>query len=179
MSGNGRSWPIAVIAPTCRVSPVLGVLLTQAYPTTNTRVTGRRRACIHRGHEVSGYLSIQWSQWNAVPRFHVRLGTRRTTVLLDSVAADYLARHLAAEPGTPAPHRVVVGWLQGRIDAGMPGAGVSQWLAGEIMHATVRPELRTEHDRNAADQLDTAVSAAIAPEIMARLAEIEARLASR
>ena len=78
-----------------------------------------------------------------MPRYHVRLGTKRTTVSLDGVAADYLALHLGSEPRTRAAHAAIVGWLQAKLDDNKAAASkrVSQWLLGQVLDDLVSQKI--------------------------------------
>jgi len=77
-------------------------------------------------------------------RFHLRLGTRRTTATLDTMLSGYLAIHLGYTPQTP---QAVRRWLQDRLDEyNDPGrVAVSQWLQREVITALVDTMLSTHY----------------------------------
>ncbi len=73
------------------------------------------------------------------PRFHVRLGDKRTTVSIDRTLAELMALKLGEQPYSVEAHQAIRLWLQDRIDeANDPGRyKVSQWLQSEIIHVLV------------------------------------------
>ncbi len=73
------------------------------------------------------------------PRFHVRLGDKRTTVSIDRTLAELMALKLDEQPYSEEAHQAIRLWLQNRLDeANDPGRyKVSQWLQSEIIHALV------------------------------------------
>jgi len=77
------------------------------------------------------------------PRYHVQLGTKRTTVSLDETLADLLALQLNQQPHTPEAHTAVREWLQRRLDADNDPyrARVSQWLQAQVILALVDKKL--------------------------------------
>ena len=81
-------------------------------------------------------------------RYHVTLGTSRTTVSTSGILCELLALKLGATPGTPEAHGAVRKWLQARLDAhGDPGrARVSQWLAEQALFAVVDNILSKRYD---------------------------------
>jgi len=81
-------------------------------------------------------------------QFHIRLGTRRTTVSLTGVLSELLALKLGTTPGTPEAHSAVKEWLQAQLDAHSdPGrVRVSQWLADQAVLAVVDKDLSGQYD---------------------------------
>ena len=79
-----------------------------------------------------------------MPRYHVSLGARRTTVSLDTALSDYLALRLDTEPQSKAAHKAVRDWLQAQLDAqNDPGrCFTSQWLQSEVVHEIADRMLR-------------------------------------
>ncbi|MDZ7808953.1 MAG: hypothetical protein U5L11_00950 [Arhodomonas sp.] len=80
-------------------------------------------------------------------RFHLRLGTRRTTATLDTMLSGYLAIHLGCTPETPQAHQAVRRWLQDRLDEyNDPGrVAVSQWLQREVITTLVDTKLSNHY----------------------------------
>jgi hypothetical protein len=76
-------------------------------------------------------------------RYHIRRGTRRTTITLDRMLADYLALHLKEEPGTVAARTAIRAFLQAELDRDYDKhlKHVSAFLADRVLHAIVRPSL--------------------------------------
>ena len=68
-------------------------------------------------------------------RYHVTLGSRRTTASLDTLLSDLLAIRLGARPQSSDAHRAVRTWLQQQLDqANDPGRClVSQWLRDQAV----------------------------------------------
>ncbi len=80
-------------------------------------------------------------------RFHLRHGTRRTTVSLDTMVSNYLALSLGVAPETAKAHQAVRRWLQQRLDEhNDPGrVAVSQWLQREVIETIVDKKLSTAY----------------------------------
>jgi len=76
-------------------------------------------------------------------RYHVTLGTKRTTVSLDNMLSILLSLQLGQQPQTPQAHAVVRQWLQARLDDGQDAerSRTSQWLRSEVVQALITPEL--------------------------------------
>ncbi len=68
-------------------------------------------------------------------RYHLRLGSKRTTVSLDNMVSDLLAIRLGSVPQSPQAHGSVRAWLQQRLDwDNDPGRlRVSQWLTDQAL----------------------------------------------
>jgi len=68
-------------------------------------------------------------------RYHVTLGSKRTTVSLDTLLSDLLAIRLGCMPWSPDAHLTVRLWLQQQLDRDNdPGRClVSQWLRDEAL----------------------------------------------
>ncbi|MGD1984018.1 MAG: hypothetical protein PVF93_08955 [Chromatiaceae bacterium] len=68
-------------------------------------------------------------------RYHVTLGSRRTTASLDTLLSDLLAIRLGARPQSSDVHHIVRTWLQQQLDQGNdPGRClVSQWLRDQAV----------------------------------------------
>lgn len=78
------------------------------------------------------------------PRYHVQLGSKRTTVTLDQLLSDLLALKLGFQPNTPEAHAAVRAWLQNALDRGNdPGRCMtSQWLTKAAIMEIAESELR-------------------------------------
>ena len=85
----------------------------------------------------------------SLSRYHVSLGTKRTTVSLDRTLVELLALKLGYEPDAPPAHAVIRSWLQNKLDqANDPGRSrVSQWLQAQVIHAIVDKYLSKRHAR--------------------------------
>jgi len=68
-------------------------------------------------------------------RYHVTLGSRRTTASLDTLLSDLLAIRLGARPQSSEAHRTVWTWLQQQLNQGNdPGRClVSHWLRDQAV----------------------------------------------
>jgi hypothetical protein len=68
-------------------------------------------------------------------RYHVTLGSKRTTVSLDTVLSSLLAIRLGSMPQSPEAHTAVRAWLQQQLDkANDPGRCLlSQWLRDQAL----------------------------------------------
>ena len=82
-------------------------------------------------------------------RYHVTLGTKRTTVSLDNNLSIRLSLQLGQQPQTPQAHSVVRQWLQARLDDGNdPGRSrTSQWLNSEVVQTLITPALAERYDQ--------------------------------
>ena len=80
-------------------------------------------------------------------RYHVMLGTKRTTVTMDSIVSEFLALHLGADPHSSAGHTAVRQWAQDQLDANNdPGRiRTSQWLLARAVETLARPSLAEKH----------------------------------
>ena len=89
----------------------------------------------------------QLARKHLTPRYHVRLGQKRTTVSLDRTLTELLALKLGEQPYSDQSHTVIRHWLQQRLDADNdPGRYlVSQWLQSEVMHYLVDKKLSNRY----------------------------------
>lgn len=78
-----------------------------------------------------------------VLKFHLQVGTKRTTVTMDIIISEYLALHLGLKPGTPGASTAIRVWMQARVNAitSKPPSNLSRWLADEALAELIRPEL--------------------------------------
>ncbi len=83
------------------------------------------------------------------PRFHVRLGDKRTTVSIDRTLVELMALKLGEQPYSEEAHQAIRLWLQDRLDeANDPGRyKVSQWLQSEIIHALADKKVSNLYER--------------------------------
>ncbi len=83
------------------------------------------------------------------PRFHVRLGDKRTTVSIDRTLAELMALKLGEQPYSEEAHQAIRLWLQDKLDeANDPGRyKVSQWLQSEIIHGLVDKKVSELYER--------------------------------
>lgn len=81
-------------------------------------------------------------------RYHVQLGTKRTTITLDTVLSDLLAIKLGYRPDDAQAHAAVREWLQQQLDeAGDPNRiRTSQWLQEQVILAIADKKLSTKYD---------------------------------
>ena len=81
-------------------------------------------------------------------RYHVTLGTSRTTVSISGILSELLALKLGTTPGTSEAQGAVKGWLQAQMDNhGDPGrVRVSQWLSEQVVLALVGEDLSKRYD---------------------------------
>ena len=81
------------------------------------------------------------------PRYHVRIGQKRTTVSLDRTLSELLALKLGEQPYSAQSHTAIRHWLQQRLDADNdPGRySVSQWLQSEVVHTLVDKKLSNRY----------------------------------
>ena len=77
-------------------------------------------------------------------RYHLTLGSRRTTVSLDNHLSLLLSLKLGHAPETPQAQRAVRQWLQARLDehGDYNRAHTSQWLGKEVMSALISAEVK-------------------------------------
>ena len=68
-------------------------------------------------------------------RYHLRLGSKRTTVSVDNILSELLAIRLGFCPQSAQAHGSVRAWLQQQLDqANDPGRiRVSQWLRDQTI----------------------------------------------
>ena len=80
-------------------------------------------------------------------RFHVSLGSRRTTISIDRMLCLLMSLQLGVQPNSPAAHLALRQWLQQQLDrnADPHRANVSHWLRGEIAEALIGPELKRKY----------------------------------
>lgn len=76
-------------------------------------------------------------------RYHVHLGSRRTTVSLDNHLSLLLGLKLGYTPHTPQAQRAIRHWLQARLDehGDSKRAHTSQWLGKEVMSTLISTEV--------------------------------------
>lgn len=76
-------------------------------------------------------------------RYHLNLGTRRTTISLDNHLSLLLSLKLGYVPHTPQAQRAIRHWLQSRLDehGDYHRAHISQWLGKEVMSALISTEV--------------------------------------
>ena len=81
--------------------------------------------------------------------YHVRLGTRRTTVSLDKIISTLLSLKLGCDPKTEDAHSAVRAYLQDQLDhTNDPDrTSVSQWLREEVLLDLVDKKLATTYWR--------------------------------
>lgn len=81
-------------------------------------------------------------------RYHVSLGTKRTTISIDKTLSILMSLHLGTQPNTPSAHLAVRQWLQGRLDDNKDAdqVRVSQWLHGKLTEALITGELKQKYD---------------------------------
>lgn len=80
-------------------------------------------------------------------RFHVTLGSKRTTVSLDQTLVELLAIKLGCLPETAQAHHAIRDWLQNELDvANDPGRyRVSQWLQSQALFEIADKSLYKRH----------------------------------
>ncbi len=81
-------------------------------------------------------------------RYHVQLGTKRTTVTLDRILSELLAIKLGYKPDDAQTHTAVREWLQQQLDdAGDPNRiRTSQWLQEQAIIAIADKKISSKHD---------------------------------
>ncbi|MGH8663919.1 MAG: hypothetical protein ACREUX_06595 [Burkholderiales bacterium] len=82
-------------------------------------------------------------------RYHVTLGTKRTTVSLDNHLSLLLSLKLGHAPQTAQAQRAVRHWLQARLDehGDYYRANTSQWLGEEVIRALVSAEVKNLYNQ--------------------------------
>lgn len=82
-------------------------------------------------------------------RFHVSLGTRRTTISVDRILSTLMSLHLGAQPNTPAAHLALRKWLQMHLDrnADPHQRDLTHWLRGKIAEALISVDLKQKYDQ--------------------------------
>lgn len=82
-------------------------------------------------------------------RYHVTLGSRRTSVSLDNFLSLLLSLKLGHTPQTPQAQRAVRHWLQARLDehGDYNRVQTSQWLTEEVLHALISAEVTNLYDQ--------------------------------
>jgi hypothetical protein len=93
-------------------------------------------------------------------RYHVTLGTKRTTVSLDNTLSVLLSLRLGQPPHTPQAQRAVRHWLQARLDEHKDynRCRTSQWLRNEVVYALITDDLAELYGRWLDQSLDKYVS---------------------
>jgi hypothetical protein len=81
-------------------------------------------------------------------RFHVSLGSKRTTISVDKTLSILMSLQLGLQPNTPCAHLALRQWLQAHLERnGDPHQiHVSQWLQGKIAEALISPALKEKYD---------------------------------
>ena len=76
-------------------------------------------------------------------RYHLTLGSKRTTVSLDNMVSDLLAIRLGSLPQSPQAHGLVRAWLQQQLNwVNNPRfSRVSHWLRGQAVLFLVDKQL--------------------------------------
>lgn len=82
-------------------------------------------------------------------RYHVTLGSKRTTVSLDNHLSLLLSLRLGHAPQTPQAQRAVRHWLQARLDEHVDynRAHTSQWLGKEVICALISAEVKNRYNQ--------------------------------
>lgn len=82
-----------------------------------------------------------------INRYHIRMGTKRTTISLDTMLSTLLALKLQHQPHTLAAHMAIRNWLQEQIDRqnDPDRTRTSQWLQGEAFLAIADKKLSEEY----------------------------------
>jgi hypothetical protein len=80
-------------------------------------------------------------------RFHVILGSRRTTISVDKTLSILMSLELGLQPNTPAAHLALRLWLQALLDRNSDPhqIHVSQWLQAKIAEALISPALKEKY----------------------------------
>jgi hypothetical protein len=82
-------------------------------------------------------------------RYHLTLGSKRTTVSLDNHLSLLLSLKLGHAPQTPQAQRAVRHWLQARLDehGDYNRARTSQWLSEEVIRALISTEVKNLYNQ--------------------------------
>lgn len=93
-------------------------------------------------------------------RYHVTLGTKRTTVSLDNTLSVLLSLRLGQPPHTSQAQRAVRHWLQARLDEQKDynRCRTSQWLRNEVVYALITADLAELYGQWLDQSLDNYVS---------------------
>lgn len=81
-------------------------------------------------------------------RFHVRLGKKRTTVLVDTYLSTLLCLKLGFDPKSPPSHNALCHWLQAKLDhaADPKRIHVSQWLREQVVFQLLDTRVSKQYD---------------------------------
>jgi len=76
-------------------------------------------------------------------KYHVKLGSRRTTVNMDRMLSDLLALDIGLKPDAPDAHATVCKWLQAELDEDNDPlhAHVSHWLRRQAIKRMISDDL--------------------------------------
>ena len=77
-------------------------------------------------------------------RYHVSLGSKRTTISLDNHLSLLLSLKLGHPPETPQAQRAVRMWLQARLDEHCDDnrPHTSQWLGEEVIRTLISDDVK-------------------------------------